>query len=144
MRLRLKPKIKEWIKKYGVKCILIDYIGLIETSKKFNIREQEVAYLSKFIKNLASELSISVILLAQLNREGEKNPKSSNLAESISIARDSDFVFTIFKPVELGIKELRVNKNSIPLTKITLWLDYRIQGTLNKVGSFFWRCEKVN
>ena len=115
--IKIKTKTKEWIKRYGVKCILIDYIGLIETSKKFSIREQEVAYLSKFIKNLASELSISVILLAQLNREGEKNPKSSNLAESISIARDSDFVFTIFKPVELGIKELRINKNSIPLTE---------------------------
>ncbi len=113
--IKIKTKTKEWIKKKGVKSILIDYIGLIETSKKFNIREQEVAYLSKFIKNLASELSISVILLAQLNREGEKNPKSSNLAESISIARDSDFVFAIFKPFELGVKELRINKNQIPI-----------------------------
>ena len=115
--IKIKTKTKEWIKKKGVKCILIDYIGLIETSKKFNIREQEVAYLSKFIKNLAGELSISVILLAQLNREGEKNPKASNLAESISIARDSDFVFTIFKPYELGTKEVRINKNSIALTE---------------------------
>jgi replicative DNA helicase len=115
--IKIKTKTKEWIKKKGVKCILIDYIGLIETSKKFNMREQEVAYLSKFIKNLASELSISVILLAQLNREGEKNPKSSNLAESISIARDSDFVFTIFKPYELGTKEVRINKNLIPLSE---------------------------
>lgn len=115
--IKIKTKTKEWIKKKGVKCILIDYIGLIETSKKFNIREQEVAYLSKFIKNLASELSISVILLAQLNREGEKNPKSSNLAESISIARDSDFVFTIFKPFELGVKELRINNGSLSLNE---------------------------
>ena len=45
----------------------------------------------------------------------EKNPKASNLAESISIARDSDFVFTIFKPFELGTKEVRINKNSIAL-----------------------------
>jgi len=115
--IKIKTKTKEWIKKKGVKCILIDYIGLIETSKKFSIREQEVAYLSKFIKNLAGELEISVILLAQLNREGEKNPKASNLAESISIARDSDFVFTIFKPYELGVKELKVNNNKISVTQ---------------------------
>jgi len=115
--IKIKTKTKEWIKKKDVKCILIDYIGLIETSKKFSIREQEVAYLSKYIKNLASELEISVILLAQLNREGEKNPISSNLAESISMARDSDFVFTIFKPYELGVRELRINKNSIPVSQ---------------------------
>jgi len=115
--IKIKTKTKEWIKKKGVKCILIDYIGLIETSKKFNIREQEVAYLSKYIKNLAGELEISVILLAQLNREGEKNPISSNLAESISMARDSDFVFTIFKPYELGVRELRINNNSVPVSQ---------------------------
>jgi replicative DNA helicase len=106
--ISLRNKALEWKKKYNIRIILIDYIGLLGTSKRLSNREQEVSYLSKFIKNLSGELNISVILLAQLNRAGAQAPDSLNVAESISIARDSDFFFSIHKPFDLGVKAWEV------------------------------------
>ena len=103
--ISLRNKAIEWKKKHNIKIILIDYVGLLGTSKKFSNREQEVSYLSKFIKNLAGELNISIILLAQLNRIGADSPDSLNVAESIAIARDSDFFFSIYKPYDIERKK---------------------------------------
>jgi replicative DNA helicase len=111
--ISLRNKALEWKKKYGVKIILIDYIGLLGTSKRLSNREQEVSYLSKFIKNLAGELNISIILLAQLNRTGAQSPDSLNVAESISIARDSDFFFSIHKPFDLGTRNIKLDNKNI-------------------------------
>ncbi|MGE5498556.1 MAG: DnaB-like helicase C-terminal domain-containing protein [Syntrophothermus sp.] len=108
---QIKAKALSWIRKYGVKVILIDYIGLVELSvknRKEISREREMAYLSAYFKNMAKEIGVPVIQLAQMNRQGINDPKSSSLADTIAIARDSDFLFTICRPIEQG-------KESIPI-----------------------------
>lgn len=113
---------KNWINKFGVKIILIDYIGLIKTSQKgksLENRERELSFISQFLKHTAIELNIPIISVAQLNRAGLMNPSSENLAESIGIARDSDFIFTIYKPItknnemkiKIGSKEIPIKEN---------------------------------
>ena len=47
---------------------------------------------------------VVIIILTQLNRSGKLKPTIDNLAESIGLARDSDFLFTIYKPTEAGLK----------------------------------------
>lgn len=102
--IEIKNKSKYWRDRYGVKIILIDYIGYIKSKKKFETRERELSHYSEFLKGLAKELDIPVIALAQLNRQGKQSPGTENLAESIALARDCDFLFTIFNPLEIGIK----------------------------------------
>jgi KaiC/GvpD/RAD55 family RecA-like ATPase len=114
----IKTKAKQWKRDFKVGVILVDYIGLITPSiksTKIESRERELAYISKYLKNMAQELEIPVISLAQLNRDGLKNPSSANLAESIAIARDSDFIFTIYKPVDAGIKKIKFVKYEIEM-----------------------------
>ena len=66
-------------------------------------RQVEVAAISGGIKKLAKDLNIPILVLAQLNREGEKNAagakeprepqhKLSNLRESGAIEQDADVV----------------------------------------------------
>jgi replicative DNA helicase len=102
--IEIKNKAKYWRDRHGIKIIAVDYIGYIKSNKKFDTRERELTYYSEFMKGLAKELDLTVILLAQLNRSGKLNPGTENLAESIALARDCDFLFTIFNPVEIGMK----------------------------------------
>lgn len=99
---RIASIIRKWKRIHNVKVVLIDYIGLIRSSKISKnseiARDRELSYISSFLKNLALELDVVIISLAQLNRQGLKSPSIENVAESISIARDSDFVFIISNP----------------------------------------------
>lgn len=101
----LKAKARYWKERFGVKVICIDYLGYIRSNKKFDTREREMSYYSGFLKQLAKELDIVVIVLAQLNRQGRKEATTENLAESIALARDCDFLFITYNPLEMGIKK---------------------------------------
>jgi replicative DNA helicase len=116
--LELRQKIKEWRDRYGVKCIMVDYIGLLESTQKYKTREETVSYLSAYIKNLCKEFHVPVILLGQTNRAGAKDPGSQNVAESYKIIANSDFVFTIFQPVKIdpSMPVIQLNEREIPVT----------------------------
>jgi replicative DNA helicase len=101
----LKAKAKLWKERFGVNVICIDYLGYMRSNKKFDTREREMSYYSGFLKQLAKELNIVVIVLAQLNRKGKQEPTTENLAESIALARDCDFLFITYNPLEMGIKK---------------------------------------
>ena len=81
------------------KVVMVDYIGLMNAgdSHKDN-RVQQVTFMTKALKNLAMELGIVIIMLAQLNRDNKEHrrpPSLSDLRESGSIAFDSNVVIFI-------------------------------------------------
>jgi replicative DNA helicase len=82
--------------------IVIDYLQLIRSDMKTDKRQEEVASMSRDLKNLARDLNIPVICLAQLNRECEKRvppkPKLFDLRESGAIEQDADIVGFLFRP----------------------------------------------
>lgn len=83
--------------------IVIDYIGLIDVGenekKKQKPRQEEVAYISKSLKQLARELDIPIIVLCQLGRGAEaredKRPLLVDLRESGQIEQDADIVMLL-------------------------------------------------
>lgn len=120
--IEIKQKIKYWRDRFNVKVVCIDYLGLIQSRTKFTSRERELTYYSEFLKLTAKEFDVAIIILTQLNRAGKDKPTIDNLAESIGLARDSDFLFTIYKPIEAGLKS---------------------NGTINfDESNFILRCEK--
>jgi len=82
--------------------IIVDYIGLITVEGRYDSRTLEIAQITKTLKQLARDLEIPVIALAQLNRDIDKAPGShkptlANLRESGSIEQDADLVILMHR-----------------------------------------------
>ncbi|MBO5927857.1 MAG: replicative DNA helicase [Clostridia bacterium] len=87
--------------KYGLDLIMIDYIQLMQPSKKAESRQQEVSNISRELKIMAKELNVPVIALSQLSRSSEKEkraPNLSDLRDSGAIEQDADIVMFIHRP----------------------------------------------
>lgn len=102
----LRTKARRLVREHGVKCIMIDYLQLMNASgMNLGSRQEEVSVISRSLKGLAKELNIPIIALSQLNRgvEGRegfdgKRPLLSDLRESGSIEQDADIVCFIHRP----------------------------------------------
>ncbi|MDD4937738.1 MAG: replicative DNA helicase [Candidatus Shapirobacteria bacterium] len=86
----------------GIKFIIVDYLQLMHGGTRDN-RVQEVSEISQGLKNLARELKIPILALAQLSRAMEARggrPRLSDLRESGSIEQDADVVFFLYREDE--------------------------------------------
>lgn len=93
----LRAICRAWKKDFGLSLLVIDYLQLLQPETRSNNREREVADISRMIKIIAVELEIPIVVLAQLNREAEKekSPKLTHLRESGSLEQDADIVLFI-------------------------------------------------
>lgn len=91
----------------NVGLIIIDYLQLLKSKERFNIREQEVADISRRLKLLSRDLNIPIIALCQLNRETEKRkrPMLADLRESGALEQDADNVIFLYASEEEKIKQ---------------------------------------
>jgi len=109
---RINPtEVKGKLLDFKPDIVYIDYIQLMSgTEKRYGNREAEVSDISRRLKEIAKELDIPVIALAQLSRAvetrgGNKVPKLADLRESGSIEQDADVVILLYRPEYYGIKK---------------------------------------
>jgi replicative DNA helicase len=98
----LRDRAKRMRRQHGIRLIIIDYLQLVTSSdKKAQTREQEIATISRNLKDLAKTLHIPVIALAQIKRDADaradKRPVLSDLRESGSVEQDADRVMFIYR-----------------------------------------------
>ena len=97
----IAAKARRLVKKHAVKVVFIDYLQRIPSPSRGDRREV-VDEISRKLKDLAMELAVPVIVLAQLNREFEKDakrkPRLSDLREAGGIEADADFVGMLYSP----------------------------------------------
>jgi replicative DNA helicase len=84
----------------GLDYVVIDYIQKVQSPGSQN-RTNEVGDVSRKLKDMANELKIPVIALAQLSRAVEhrtdKKPMLSDLRESGDIEQDADIVMFLYR-----------------------------------------------
>ena len=124
----LRTKARRLVREHGIKCIIIDYLQLMNASgMNFGSREQEVSTISRSLKGLAKELNIPIIALSQLNRGVEarqgvegKRPQLADLRESGAIEQDADMVCFIHRPEYYKITEDERGNSLIGLAEIII------------------------
>ena len=105
----------------GLDLIIVDYLQLMQSSSGDN-RQQEIAEISRNLKNLARELRVPILALSQLNRAAEaredKRPRLGDLRESGAIEQDADIVMMLYRDdyynpgTEIpGVAEVNIVKN---------------------------------
>lgn len=103
----------------GLDVLVVDYLQLVRTDLPSRSREQEVAEVSRQLKELALELDCVVVLPAQLNRESTKRsdgrPTMADLRDSGQIEQDADAIVLLHRPAaddpRAGEIDLIVDKN---------------------------------
>ena len=99
--------------------VVIDYIGLIGSDGKAFNRTSELGKISTGIVNIAKELDVPVILLAQLNRDSTKRPGkkpiASDLRDSGQIEADAHCIILVHRDMDSddgqnGVTELIMPK----------------------------------
>ncbi len=111
--LELRAKCRRLKAQHDIQMVIIDYLQLMTGDDGSGVagnREQEIAAISRALKNLAKELDIPVIALSQLSRAvetrgGDKRPQLSDLRESGSIEQDADMVMFLYRPEYYKITE---------------------------------------
>ncbi|MBR5678388.1 MAG: AAA family ATPase [Paludibacteraceae bacterium] len=106
----LRAKARRLVSREHVKIIIVDYLQHMTGPPSAQSREQEVAAISRMLKDIAIELNVPVIALSQLNRDmekrgGNKRPQLSDLRDSGSIEQDADIVMFLHRPEYYGMAD---------------------------------------
>ncbi len=98
---QIAARSRRYKREKDIGLIVIDYLQLIEPSRRAENRVQEITEVTKGLKNLAKELNVPVLALSQLSRSvdsrEDKRPVLSDLRESGSIEQDADVVMFVFR-----------------------------------------------
>ena len=111
-----------------LRCIVLDYLGLIQPATRSGSTYEQVSQISRELKRLAISLNVPVVCLCQLSRKIEdrkdKKPMLSDLRDSGAIEQDADGVLFLYRedyynggpadgfpsPVELTVAKNRHGK----------------------------------
>lgn len=97
----LKSRIRRIASERNIGCILVDYLGLIDTGTGDSNMAYAIGRISRALKVLAKEMDIPVLLLVQLSRKVEEredhHPQLADLRDSGSIEQDADVVMMIYR-----------------------------------------------
>lgn len=99
--LMIRAKCRRLKSQHDIQAVFIDYLQLMGLGGYVESRQQEISTISRYLKALARELNVPVVVLSQLNRgtEGREGhrPRMSDLRESGSIEQDADVVLLLHR-----------------------------------------------
>lgn len=142
--MEMRTKARRAQHDHKISMIIVDYLQLMSGSPasiRSGNRVQEVSEISRGLKQMARELDIPVIALAQLSRavtgRDDPRPVLSDLKESGSIEQDADMCIFIHRPdyykqnkpdfVPTNITELLIQKHrNGPVGKVDLYFNSEI------------------
>ena len=112
---------ENYVKRYGVKLIIVDHLGLIQV-KGGRSRNEEISQISSGLKRIGLRYEVPIMPLSQLSRAVELRkppiPILSDLRDSGSLEQDADKVLFIYREEyynreskKKGIAEIIIAKN---------------------------------
>jgi replicative DNA helicase len=97
----IRAKCRRLKHQHNLGLVVVDYLQLMSSARRFENRQQEVAEFSRALKLLAKELGAPVVAISQLNRgpeqRADRKPLLSDMRESGSIEQDADVVLLLHR-----------------------------------------------
>lgn len=111
---------RKWKHAYGTEILFIDYAQRITVPGADRITE--VSQVARGLKNLARDLGIPVVCLAQVvkgvDQRGDKRPTAGDLANSDELTREADQILMLYRDevydrasTDKGVAEILIEKN---------------------------------
>lgn len=95
----LRMEVQRKAERGEIDMLIIDYLQLMHTQKRFREEHLRVGYISKALKDIAIDFNLPVIALAQVNRETDgQMPTLKSLKASGDIEQDADGVIFLHRP----------------------------------------------
>lgn len=101
--------------KHGLGMIIVDYLQLVKSAKKFNKRQDEIEEISRNFKKMCKDVDVPVLALAQLNRMCDiqkRKPMESDLREAGGIEQDADVIMFTHLPSRIDERDEQGEKYS--------------------------------
>ncbi|MDO4356905.1 MAG: DnaB-like helicase C-terminal domain-containing protein [Clostridia bacterium] len=82
--------------------VIIDYLQLLKTKRRFDVEHERVGYISHMLKQMTTDFKIPVVALAQAKRQNNNGrarcPVLDDLRSSGDIEQDADTVIFLHRP----------------------------------------------
>lgn len=83
----------------GIDLLIVDYVQLLKTRRKFEQDYQRIAFISKTLKDMTVDLDIPIIGLAQVGRSADGDmPTMAELRGSGDLEQDADNIIFLHRP----------------------------------------------
>lgn len=127
--IEMKTRARRLHRERGLDVIFVDYLQLMKVTgeqlRRNDSRAQEVAIISASLKELAKELQIPVVALAQLNRAPEQRGgkqegtkyQLSDLKESGAIEQDADVIMFLHRQEQVDKETERKGEADLIVAK---------------------------
>lgn len=115
---------RKWKHQHDIGCLLIDYAQRVTVPGVD--RTTEVATVARGLKNLARDLNIPVVALAQVvkgvDSRDDKRPKAGDLANSDELTREADQIVMLYRP--------SIHDDKAPPELAELWIEKNRHGPI--------------
>ncbi|MGI9573887.1 replicative DNA helicase [Alloalcanivorax xenomutans] len=120
--VELVRQARQWKHGQGIHALYVDYIQRIKSSDPTAKRHEQVGEVVRALKELARDLNIPVVALAQVSRDvdkrADKRPNMGDLSDSSEIEKEADQVMTLYRDEVYnpdsqfaGVMEINIEKN---------------------------------
>jgi len=114
----MKSVARQMVIVHKVKVIFVDYIQIIRWEDSRLAIHEQVAAVSRSLKQLARELKIPIVGLSQLKRDAEgREPEMADLDYSKQIEQDADEIIFIYHPRPKKDEDEDESRSSLLLVK---------------------------
>ncbi|WP_372833093.1 replicative DNA helicase [Pontibacterium sp.] len=118
----IQRQARKWKFTHDIQILFVDYIQRIQPTDSRLAKHAQVEEVTRGLKNLARELNIPVVALAQVNRECEKRPDKrpgmGDIADASIVEKEADSIWTLYRDEvynsdthDQGVAEINICKN---------------------------------
>lgn len=115
---------------HKIEVVFIDYLGEIDPDELSNKEKSEYLTFGRWaqtLKNCCAECEVKCVLLAQMNREGDKKASRTFIGGSWKLVQKSDVFMVLYYDKDLNIYKLLIDKQRHGIYPIEVSFIFRKQ-----------------